>query len=161
MSYELSALAALHEVAAQAAGQAGIEAIALPQGYGLVPITPAASGLPGGAGKPFGDTFWFLSAGIEALARRVSRTGPIAYLEAEIFGGTGTQAMALWRDGELWLGPATTQFSWSQPDPASSPQWAFNQALRALGVNRGQAFDEFDALNLGRHRHTEDWQPTS
>jgi hypothetical protein len=41
-------------------------------------------------------------------------------------------------------------------DPASSPQGAFNQALRQLGVDRGEAFDEFDALNLGKHRHTED-----
>jgi hypothetical protein len=47
------------------------------------------------------------------------------------------------------------------PDPASSPQWAFNQALRNLGVDRGAAFDEFDALNLGRHRHTENWQTTA
>ncbi len=45
-------------------------------------------------------------------------------------------------------------------DPASSPQGAFNQALRQLGVDRGEAFDEFDALNLGKHRHTEDWQDT-
>jgi hypothetical protein len=27
-----------------------------------------------------------------------------------------------------------------------------------LGVDRGEAFDEFDALNLGQHRRTEDWQ---
>jgi hypothetical protein len=162
VSYELRALAALHEAAAVAAAQAGIAEIELPQGYGLVPITPAVfDRLGGGASKPFGGTFWFLSAGIEALLRRVSRTGPIAYLEAEIFGGTGTQAMAVWRDGELWLGPATTQFSWSPPDPATNPQWAFNQALRALGVDRGQAFDEFDALNLSKHRHTESWQPTN
>jgi hypothetical protein len=38
------------------------------------------------------------------------------------------------------------------------PQWAFNQALRELGVDRGNAFDEFDAVNLGMHRHTSDWQ---
>jgi hypothetical protein len=44
-----------------------------------------------------------------------------------------------------------------RPAPASSPQWAFNQALRNLGVDRGEAFDEFDTLNLGKHRHTENW----
>ena len=133
----------------------------MPQGYGLVPVAPQVfDRLGGGTGEPFGDTFWFLSSGVEALARKLSHTGPIAYLEVEMFGGTGTQAMVVWRDGEIWLGPATTEFRWPPPDAASSPQWAFNQALRQLGVDRGEAFDEFDALNLGKCRHTEDWQAT-
>jgi hypothetical protein len=38
VSYELRALAGLHEVAARAAAEAGIAAVELPQGYGLVPI---------------------------------------------------------------------------------------------------------------------------
>jgi hypothetical protein len=158
VSYELCALAGPHEVAAQAAGQAGVAQVELPQGYGLVLITPAVlDRLGGGTGKAFGSTFWYLSAGVEALARRVSHTGPIAYLEAEMFGGTGTQATVVWLNGEIWLGPATTQFGWPPPDRASSPHWAFNQALRQLGVTRGAAYDEFEAVNLGRHRHTEDW----
>lgn len=78
-----------------------------------------------------------------------------------MFGGTGTQAMVAWRHGEVWLGPATTEFERPPPDPASSPQWAFNQALRKLGVTRGEAFDEFDTHNLGRHRQTEDWRVTA
>jgi hypothetical protein len=158
VSYELCALAGPPEVAAQAAGQAGVAQVELPQGYGLVLITPAVlDRLGGGTGKAFGSTFWYLSAGVEALARRVSHTGPIAYLEAEMFGGTGTQATVVWLNGEVWLGPATTQFGWPPPDRASSPHWAFNQALRQLGVTRGAAYDEFEAVNLGRHRHTEDW----
>jgi hypothetical protein len=161
VSYELCALAGPHEVAAEAAGQAGAAEVELPQGYGLVPITPAVADRLGGTGRPFGDTFLFLSAGLAALARRVSHTGPIAYLEAEMFGGTGTQAMVVWLHGEVWLGPAITQFGWPPPGPASSPHWAFNQALRQIGVTRGAAFDEFEAVNLGRHRHTGDWQATS
>jgi hypothetical protein len=160
VSYELRALAGLYQVAAQAAGEARIAVAELPQGYGLVPITPQVfDRLGGGTVRPFGDTFWFLSSGVESLARKVSHTGPIAYLEAEIFGGSGTQAIVAWRDGEIWLEPATTEFRWP-PNPASNPQWAFNQALRQLGVDRGEAFDEFDALNLGKRRHTEDWQTT-
>lgn len=159
MSYELRALAGPYHAAAQAAGEAGITVVELPQGYGLVPITPGVfDHLGGSTAEPFGDTFCLLSSGIEAVARRASYTGPIAYLEAEMFGGTGTQAMVAWRDGEIWLEPATTEFEWPPPDPASNSQWAFNQALRELGVDRGAAFDEFDALNLGKHRHTEGWQ---
>ena len=158
MSYELCALAGLYQVAAQAADQAGAPVVELPQGYGLVPITPQVlDRLSGGTAPPFGNTFRFLSPGVESLARKVSHAGPIAYLEAELFGGTGTQAMVAWRDGEVWLGPATTEFGLGPTDPASNPQWAFNQALRQLGVDRGEAFDEFDALNLCMHRRTEDW----
>jgi hypothetical protein len=157
VSYELRALAGPHEVTALAAGRARVAEVELSPGYGLVVITPAVLDRLGGAGNAFGTTFCYLSAGVEALARRVSHTGPIAYLEAEMFGGTGTQATVVWLNGEVWLGPATTQFGWPPPDRASSPHWAFNQALRQLGVARGAAFDEFAAVNLGRHRHTEDW----
>jgi hypothetical protein len=158
VSYELSALAGPHEVAARAAGLAGGAQVELSQGYGLVLITPAVlDRLGGGAGNTFGNTFWNLSARVEAIARQVSHTGPIAYLEAEMFGGAGTQATVVWLNGEVWRGPATTRFGWPPPDRASSPHWAFNQALRQLGVTRGAAFDEFDAAGLGRHRHTGDW----
>src|SRR3989440_7835863 len=61
---------------------------------------------------------------------------------------TGVQTCAL---------PIPPQFGWPPPARASSPHWAFNQALRQLGVPRGAAFDEFEAVGLGRHRHTEDW----
>ena len=98
--------------------------------------------------KPFGDAF--------CSCHQAST----AYLEADIFGGTGTQSVVAWRGGEVWLNPVVTEFGWPPPDPASSPQWAFNQALRQLGVDPGEAFHELDALNLGKHRHTEDWQDT-
>ena len=86
--------------------------------------------------------------------------GDVAYLEADIFGGTGTQATVLWRNGEVCLGPVSGEFTATAPHPSSSRQWPFNQALRELGVDRGDAFDEFDAVGLGRWRHTEDWVTT-
>ena len=80
----------------------------LPQGYGLLPITSHMLERLGGDGTwPIGEVFGFLSAGVEALARRTSLAGSIAYLEADIFGGTGTQAMVLWR-GALRCKPART-----------------------------------------------------
>jgi hypothetical protein len=82
VSYELCALAGPHEVAAQAAGQAGAAEVELTQGYGLVPITAGVLGRLGDTGRPFGDTFLFLSAGVAALARRVSHTGPAAARDA-------------------------------------------------------------------------------
>ena len=131
----------------------------LPQGYGLLPITSGVSGRLGGGGgvKPFGDVFWFLSGVIEALARRISLAGAVAYVEAEIFAGTGTQAMVLWCGGEVCLGPVITQVGSLVPELSSSVEWAFNQAFRRLGADRGGAVDEFEALGLGRWRRTEDW----
>jgi hypothetical protein len=161
VSYELRALAGRYEITAQVARETRSTAVELPQGYGLLPITShVLDHLGGDDAGPFGDVFWFLSSGVDALARRISLTGGIAYLEAEIFGGTGTQAIVLWRNGQVCLGPVATEFTATAPDPSSSRQWPFNQALRELGVDRGGAFDEFDALGLGRWRHTEDWPAT-
>lgn len=149
------------EIAAQAAREARGTAVELPQGYGLLPITTAViERLGGEEPRPFGKNFLSLSAGVESLARGISLAGGIAYLEAEIFGGTGTQAMVLWRGGEVCLGPVTTEFTATGPDPSTNPQWPFNRALRELGVDRGDALDEFDSLGLGRWRHTEDWLTT-
>jgi hypothetical protein len=74
---------------------------------------------------------------------------------AQAAGQASTAEVELSRGYGLVL--ITTQFGWPPPDRASSQHWAFNQALRQLGVTRGAAFDEFEAVNLGRHRHTEDW----
>ena len=37
------------------------------------------------------------------------------------------------------------------------PDGAINIALRKLGVLRGSSHDEFDAVELGKHRHNESW----
>jgi hypothetical protein len=161
VSYQLRALAGRYEITAQAAREARGVAVELRQGYGLLPVTNhMLERLDGDGAWPFSEDFWFLSPGLEALARRTSLAGDIAYLEADIFGGTGTQATVLWRNGEVCLGPVCGEFTATAPHPSSSQQWPFNQALRELGVDRGDAFDEFDAVGLGRWRHTEDWLTT-
>ncbi|MFZ4239691.1 hypothetical protein ACOZGD_31515 [Streptomyces murinus] len=49
--------------------------------------------------------FWRLPGGFEKLLARWSAAGPVAYVEAEYFGGTGEQRAAVSADGELVLGP--------------------------------------------------------
>ncbi len=81
---------------------------------------------------------------------------PVAYIEADYFGGVGTQAALGWHRDER-LGPFITE---SRPDVPREPdpeQWAINRVLRYLGVEKGAAFDAFDALGLGRQRNTSRW----
>lgn len=158
VSYELRALVGGSTASVAAARLAGVRPAQLTNGYGLVPITDEAFDRLGDEGPmPFGEVFCFLSAAIESLARQASAQGEIAYLEADIFGGIGSQVMVVWGAGQVSAGPVTTTFGWPPPDPSSSPDWAFNQALRHLGVERSDSFDEFDALGLGRYRNTDDW----
>jgi hypothetical protein len=158
VGYGLQALVGRHEIALQGASAAGSRVIALPQGLGLVPVTSAVRGRLGqGDVTPFGPPFWSLTGGVEALARRISQADAIAYLEADIFGGAGTQAAVLWRGGEVVLGPWVSDND--TPKAAAEPieQWPFNRVLRELGADRGAALDEFDAVGLGTYRSTDDW----
>lgn len=85
------------------------------------------------------------------LMAECSAAGPLAFVEADFFGGEGAQIARVWWDGELAMGPLTMEPG-DEYDP--SP---ISQALRTLGVERGGSFDEFDVVGLGRHRETEDW----
>jgi hypothetical protein len=126
-------------------------------GLGLLPITdefyddvrqdgaPADPRLVDGHLLPpgFGDTLaeW-------------SKTGPVAYVEAEYFGGTGSQFAVVWADGDLVLGPLRKLNGEPAPNPGMSP---ISQALRRLGVSAAGHYDEFDAAGLGRHRRISGW----
>lgn len=51
--------------------------------------------------------------------------------------------------------------SWSSSfgpiQPAQNGRTPVSEALRRVGVELGDALDEFEVLGLGRHRHTGDW----
>ena len=93
---------------------------------------------------PLTDDGCTIGQELDELCRFLSQFAKAAYVEAEYFGGTGTQACALFENSQ----------------PASEPlvdDEAINHALRWLGVQRDHERDEFDAAGFGRHRHTEDW----
>jgi hypothetical protein len=88
----------------------------------------------------------FLSEELSNELRAVSRGGTLMYFQTDYFGGVGTQAAVVFRDGALVFGPA------------SAERGPINAALRLLGVRvTPPAVDEFDTVGLGRHRDTEDW----
>jgi hypothetical protein len=85
-----------------------------------------------------------LPSTLAKLCERLSVQGQVAYVEAEVFGGAGTQAHALYSAGKA-VGPVVVSDS------------AINEALRHIGVVKRGATDEFDAIGLGQHRDTDGW----
>lgn len=80
----------------------------LPQGYGLLPVTrQLLHRLADAKARSFSDTFAVSRA---ALRHWPDRFRFHAYLGAEMFGGTGTQALVVWCGDQIVLGPETTGF---------------------------------------------------
>lgn len=118
----------------------------------LVPLTGDLSGSIAVGESPVHGFRTLLPRLAESLAT-ASHTAPVAYVEAEYFGGVGTQHAALWSGGRLTLGPLTLGENEPRPE-AGTP---LSRILAALGVPRTGHQDEFDTAGLDRHRHTEDW----
>ncbi|TDT98246.1 hypothetical protein EDD99_6468 [Streptomyces sp. 846.5] len=97
--------------------------------------------------------FWFLPGGFERVLSAWSGTGPVVYVEAEYFGGVGTQRTAVGARGALAFGPFAVEENESVPREGTP----ISRALRLLGVAADRGLDEFDTVGLRRHRHVEDW----
>lgn len=122
--------------------------VVLSKGITLLPVTDDVFDQVA-ATSPSSETrgpFWKLSGALEALIIDVSRHGRVAYIEADYFGGTGTQSAAVWHNGWVIM----------EPEHANGIG-PINRALSALGVIAAPGQDEFDAVKLGRHRRTSAW----
>jgi hypothetical protein len=131
---------------------AGLRVVRLSDAFLLVPLTSREPGwyerlaaqYPGSEKGPSGSCRWL--GGPEArLARQLSRSAPVAYVETNYFGGAGSQAATVFSGGPRVL---------RRPRAAYGP---INEALRALGVPREGGYDPFDTLGLGRYRETGSW----
>ncbi|MFI9548730.1 hypothetical protein ACIHAR_33235 [Streptomyces sp. NPDC052016] len=137
---------------------------------GVVRELPAARSAPLGAGSvaAAGDErpprrrrrrhdtpagFRWLPAGFDARLVAWSAAGPVAFVEAEYFGGVGEQRTAVWAGGALVLGPLAVGEGERLP-VGGSP---ISQALRRLGAVARDGGDEFSAVGLGRHRRSGRW----
>src|SRR4051794_19994002 len=69
--------------------------------------------------------------GFERPLAEWSRVGPLAYVEADYVGGTGSQFSAVWRSGQLVLGPLVKLTDETTP-VGQSP---ISRALRELGAS--------------------------
>jgi hypothetical protein len=107
----------------------GVRIVSLAQGVALAPVTEAALERFGNGAFEDGG-FLSLPADLEDLARRTSTSGgQIAYVDVELFGGTGGQSAILWRDGLVAIEPAVTKFGWDglPVDKSPRPEWAINR----------------------------------
>ncbi|WP_225992740.1 hypothetical protein [Actinomadura rudentiformis] len=127
--------------------------VPLSQHLSLLPMTDALFDAVTVAGAPGLDGFWKAPAGFDRVLATCSAAGPVAYIEADYFGGVGTQTAQVWDAGKVILGPLHLAEGESSP-AAGTP---ISQALRRLGAVKGDHIDEFDAVGLGRHRNTDRW----
>ena len=123
------------------------EVIELPQGTGMVFLTDAfldrIAERSGASGALCSPALSYLTAAADQFLRRASLRTRLVYLETSYFGGAGTQAGALYEDGQIQTAPR-------------AGEGTINRLLRELGVRRSLGRDEFDSLGLGAYRRMED-----
>jgi len=154
MSHHIRGLIAREDHLQKAALElAGARVVKLKSGFGFLPITDEFAGDE--ESVPF-EQLHQLTSRLVNWATRVSATFPLACVETEYFGGCGWQTAIAWVNGHVAFGPIRT-FDLPEHPPTPLLGGAINQALRLIGVERGMARDEFDALGLGDHRSNEKW----
>ena len=89
-----------------------------------------------------------------------SGRGPIAYVETEYFGGSGSQGAILWNDGQVVLGPLhhSDEIIDGHVVVPTLHEMPINRVLRAMGVRRTED-DEFDSLGLSDIRDLGEYTP--
>jgi hypothetical protein len=143
MGYYLQAIMGKQQTLAQhASAFQHARVVPLAQDVAIIPMTDALYDEIANGGAV--ERFEKLSPGVEEWLQRISVVAPVAYIEAEFFGGTGGQSAVAWSAGSRVLGPLHSQD-------------AINETLRFFGVRVDGAHDEFDAVGLDRHRDTNEW----
>lgn len=149
MAYTLEAVLARCEVLANLpAWAADTVVIPLAQGMCMLPLSDALLARFGSAEQPWLYTrhgiFNHLPQDLVTELLDLSLAGPLAYVEAEFWGGQGEQRAVVWENG-VALGEQ------------EESSMAINDALRRLGVEASEGHDRFDTVGLGRHRSVGDW----
>ncbi|HAA13417.1 MAG TPA: hypothetical protein DCE41_17695 [Cytophagales bacterium] len=141
-----------------------VDAAALPltQAFSLMPLIPTLSDgieelFKPAHSDPF-SSFNYRSGFVIEWLKHSSEQGPLAYLETDFFGGTGSQSAIIFQGGEVSPGLLTTQIRENQQGqleqiPAGTS--AISQVLKKLGVAVAGVEDEFDTLGLGKFRSNE------
>ena len=123
----------------------GTHLVPLLSGISMFPLGRAFLEAHGAPFLPLTDTGdYSLPSTIAEVCSQLAERGEVAYVEAELHGGDGTQACVMFHRG-------------GSHDPPRIAIDAINFALRALGVRPPVGDDEFSAVGLAAHRDTEEW----
>ncbi|MEV4198016.1 hypothetical protein [Micromonospora globbae] len=161
MSYQLSAVVADAELLREHTAELDHAVLgALRQDFALLPVTPQlveelTAALPDfsvAERSPDEPFRLILSPSLAGTFARWSRSGPVAYVEAEFVGGLGYQSAAVWLGGRLTWGPQV-ESAFDRPREG----WPINAALVELGVEPGPWIDAFAELGLHLERDTAGW----
>lgn len=122
-------------------------------------VLPLTDDLQDALHKSYGTgEWWEEAAGITttdaAFAARASQAGPLALIETDYFGGTGSQCAALWSGGDLVMRTAWLDSAALRNRPRAT--WPINAALRGLSLAAAHGLDEFDTLGLANYRSNDD-----
>jgi len=122
---------------ARAAERLGTKVVELTDALQLVPMATQLFDALNDPNAPIVEPFFLMTPHV--LERLASALGVFAYIETEYLGGSGTQRAGAWRGTKTLVTPREGSGS-------------VNAALAALGVTRGAALDEWDAVGLVRFR---------
>lgn len=151
MGYELNALFGKTEVLEQINFPLNsVTPIPLSQGFSLIPL-PLSIYSDDDIMQEF-EEGWLSKAIVQSILNDVTN-GEVAFLFADFFGGRGLQYAIVWNSGKILQEFPST----SNHNIDSMKNMSINRALQLIGVDRGEFYDEFDAMNLGRYRHTSNW----
>jgi hypothetical protein len=126
--------------------------VSLMEGFEFLPVTEL---LFSGDEIVVFNYFERLTDRLARWAQECSRFFALAYIETDYFGGVGSQAAIVWKDGIVAFSPVWTSNSGGKSTPLH--EGAINRAAREIGVSRGTSLDEFEALGLDQHRDNDDW----
>ena len=144
MSYSIQAFVALQGTF-NAGPSNGTAVIQLDNGVEIVPIGSTTRKLYGISFLPLTDEgSEELPAVLLELCSTLGSQRPVAYIEAEFFGGSGAQAHFLISQNGAGSGVNVSDD-------------AINDALAWLGVQPRDGTDRFDTVGLGKHRETDGW----
>jgi hypothetical protein len=147
MAHSISGFVAREEVLrARTAHLRSAYVAPLAQGFGFLPVTEEVDEETGGAAAAYEQLFALTDA-LARLGAAMSRDeAAVAYVETDYFGGAGDQAAIAWKDGRIAFWPERASIG------------TVSDALRRIGVVKGDARDEFEAVGLDLHRGNADWR---
>jgi len=145
MAYVIEAIIAKTEVLESANIKQPI--VNLPYGVGLIPLTEEVLQALG-INRLLLDNFKeiIVDDELDSLGKSISKEGKtVAFIQANLFAGIGDQACVVWRDGRRIRLEISMEAINSAIEDIDDKIWSV------------KSDDEFDCLDLGKYRYTEEW----